>query len=185
MSATNAATPSGLNHELDAPPWLRVESTLMATANAIRAAYDHRLAALGLNLSQASLLAYIAEFGPVTQTRAAEHLGQGRAVTGSHVDKLQRVGVVERRPDPDDRRVWLVAVTAAGRALAERVADVDAVLRAELRAGIPRRDRQALAALLLSLQDNIRRSTNPTDGVAEDTPTNPTSSEPLENSENP
>lgn len=157
----NGGTPAGPGHELDAPPWLRVESTLMATANAIRAAYDQRLAPLGLTLSVASLLSYIRDFGPVTQTRAAEHLDQGRAVTGTQVDKLQALGLVQRLPDPDDRRVWRVAITDRGRALADRIADVDAVLRAELRDGISRSDRQALAGLLVRLQHNLHRSTVP------------------------
>ncbi|MEZ5296936.1 MAG: MarR family winged helix-turn-helix transcriptional regulator [Ilumatobacteraceae bacterium] len=160
MNATNAANGARGNptHELDAPPWRRVESTLMATASAIHAAYDQRLAGLGLTLSTASLLAYLAEFGPVTQTRCAEHLGQGRAVTGTQVDKLQSLGYVERRPDPTDRRVWLVSITDAGRDLAGRVADVDEGLRGEFREGISRTDRQTLAALLVRLQENINRS---------------------------
>lgn len=161
MAATNATSatngsPGAPTHELDAPPWLRVESTLMATANAIRDEYDVRLAPIGLTLSTASLLSYIGEFGPVSQTRAAEHLGQGRAVTGTQVDKLQALGLVERRPDPADRRVWLVAITDAGRELAAAVADIDAVLRTDLRAGISRSDRQTLAALLVRLHQNIR-----------------------------
>ncbi|MFP5486779.1 MAG: MarR family winged helix-turn-helix transcriptional regulator [Acidimicrobiia bacterium] len=161
-SSTNGERPTAPGHELDAPPWLRVESTLMATANAIRAAYDARLAPLGLNLSVASLLSYIRDFGPVSQTRAAEHLDQGRAVTGTQVDKLQALGLVDRLPDPDDRRVWLVAITDAGRSLADRIADVDAVLRAELRDGISRADRQALAGLLLRVQHNLRDTSRPT-----------------------
>jgi MarR family transcriptional regulator for hemolysin len=161
MTVTKSSpNPVAPGHELDAPPWLRVESTLMATANAIRAAYDARLAPLGLNLSAASLLAYIRDFGPVSQTRAAEHLDQGRAVTGTQVDTLQALGLVERLPDPDDRRVWRVATTDAGRELADRIADVDAVLRAELRDGISRADRQTLAGLLLRLQHNLHRSTD-------------------------
>jgi DNA-binding MarR family transcriptional regulator len=144
-----------LEHELDAPPWLRVESTLMATANAIRAAYDQRLAPLGLNLSVASLLAYICDYGPVSQTRAAEHLDQGRAVTGTHVDKLESLGLVERQPDPADRRVWLVAVTDDGRRLTSEIEAVDTVLRDELRSGISRAERQTLAGLLVRLQHNL------------------------------
>jgi DNA-binding MarR family transcriptional regulator len=175
MSVTKSGThvaPPG--HELDAPPWLRVESTLMATAHAIRSAYDARLAPLGLNLSVASLLAYIRDFGPVTQTRAAEHLDQGRAVTGTQVDKLQALGLVERLPDPDDRRVWRVAITDAGRALADRIDEVDTVLRAELRDGISRADRQTLAGLLVRLQHNLHRSTLTTRPHTEpDTDTDP------------
>jgi DNA-binding MarR family transcriptional regulator len=151
-------TEAGLSHELDAPPWLRVESTLMATANAIRAAYDQRLADLGLTLSLASLLAYIADFGPINQTRAAEHLGQGRAATGAQVDRLEGLGFVERRPDVADRRVWLIAITPAGTELAGSIADIDRVLRAELRAGISRADRQTLAATLIRLQQNLRQN---------------------------
>lgn len=156
---------TGPDHELDAPPWRRVESTLMATANAIRAAYDQRLAPLGLGLSVASLLAYIGEFGPVSQTRAAEHLGQGRAVTGTQVDKLQALGLVDRLPDPDDRRVWLVAITDAGRDMTARIAEVDAVLRRELRAGISRADRQTLAGLLLRLQHNLHATVSEHDAA--------------------
>jgi MarR family transcriptional regulator, transcriptional regulator for hemolysin len=149
----------GPSHELDAPPWLRVESTIMATAQGVREAYDARLAPSGLTLSLASLLAYIAEFGPVSQTRAAEHLGQGRAATGAQVDRLQELGLIERRPDVDDRRVWMVAVTRVGAVKAAEVAAVDAVLRSELRAGISRAERQQLAAVLVRLQHNIAAAT--------------------------
>jgi len=146
---------NGPGHELDAPPWLRVEMTLIGAANALRSAYDARLAPLGLTLSLASLLAYVAEFGPVTQTRAAEHLGQGRAATGAQVDRLEQLGHVERLPDPDDRRVWMVAITPSGRALVEQITEIDSVLRAELRAGISRTERQQLAAVLVRLQRNL------------------------------
>ncbi len=160
-TAGAAAAPPRPAHELDSPPWLRVESTLMSAAAAIRNAYDCRLAPLGLNLSQASLLAYICDFGPVSQTRAAAHLSQGRAVTGTQIDKLEASGLVERQPDPADRRVWLVAATPAGRELHASVADVDAVLRRELRVGISREERQALAALLVRLQQNLQPATPP------------------------
>jgi len=166
MAMTNAtSSAAGANgrpaHELDAPPWLRVESTLMSTANSIRAAYDDRLAPLGMTLSLASLLSYIADYGPINQTRAAEHLEQGRAVTGSQVDRLESLGFVERRPDPDDRRVWLLAITVSGTELAGSIAVIDRVLRAELRDGISRSERQALAGVLVRLQQNLHRSNTP------------------------
>jgi MarR family transcriptional regulator, transcriptional regulator for hemolysin len=142
-------------HELDAPPWLRVESTLMATARLVRTAFDARLAPLDLNLTQASLLGYIAEFGAATQTDLADHLGIGRAQIGSVIDRLQARGLVERQPRPDDRRVWLVAITDAGSEMAGRIAEVDAVLRAELRHGIGREERQALAWVMTRLQHNL------------------------------
>jgi len=142
-------------HELDSPPWLRVESTLMSTARLVRAAFDARLAPLDLNLTQASLLGYVSEFGATTQTDLADHLGIGRAAIGSVIDRLQSRGLVERQPRPDDRRVWLVAITPAGSDLAREVAEVDAVLRGELRHGIGREERQALAWVMTRLQQNL------------------------------
>lgn len=148
-------TSDSSGHELDAPPWLRVETTLMATARALRQAYDRRLEPLGLHLSQASLLAYVAEVGSQPQTRIAERLGLGRAATGSMVDALEARGLVRRGPDADDRRVWLVEITVEGKELADRVAAVDEELRGELRAGTTKEDRQQLAAILLRLQSNL------------------------------
>ncbi len=149
------------NNELDAPPWLRVESTLMATARLIRDAFDTRLKPLDLNLTQASLLAYVAEFGATSQTNLADQLGTGRAAMGTVIDGLERRELVERLPDPLDRRVWLVDVTDAGRTLAADIADVDEVLRAELRHGIGREERQALSWVLTRLQQNLHSAINP------------------------
>ena len=143
------------NNELDAPPWLRVESTLMATARLIRDAFDDRLKPLDLNLTQASLLAYVCDFGATNQTRLADRLGTGRAAIGTVIDQLERRGLVQRQPNPDDRRVWLVAITDAGRDLTTRVHDVDEVLRGELRHGIGREERQALSWVLTRLQQNL------------------------------
>jgi MarR family transcriptional regulator for hemolysin len=148
------------NNELDAPPWLRVESTLMATARLIREAFDARLKPLDLNLTQASLLAYVAEFGAITQTRLAEKMGTGRAAMGTVVDGLEKRGLIERHPDPDDRRVWRVDITSDGRELAARVVGVDEVLRGELRHGIGREERQALSWVLTRLQVNLQSAIN-------------------------
>lgn len=142
-------------HELDSPPWLRMESTLMATARLVRLAFDSRLAPLDLNLTQASLLGYVNEFGATTQTDLADRLGIGRAAIGSVIDRLQARGLVERQPRPDDRRVWLVAITDSGAELARQINDVDQVLRAELRHGLGREERQALAWVMTRLQQNL------------------------------
>ena len=144
-------------HELDAPPWQRVESTLMATSRAIRDAYDARFAHLDLNLTQAMLLVFLHEAGPLRQTQLAGQLGPGRAATGATVDLLERRGLVERQADPADRRAWLVTITQAGKERVEPINEIDRVLRAELRLDISRSERQQLAKLLLRLQANLAR----------------------------
>jgi DNA-binding MarR family transcriptional regulator len=146
---------TSLEHELDAPPWRRVESTLMATSRAIRRAYDLRLAEIGLNLSEAMLLSFVDQNGAMTQTQLADRLGMGRPATGAVVDALERRGLVERRRHATDRRVWLVAPTDAARGVADDIDIIDQKLRTQLRAGISRAERQALAQTLLRLQANL------------------------------
>ena len=143
------------SHELDAPPWLRVESTIMATARAIRQSYDQRFSDLDLNLSEASVLAYVAEHGALSQTQIAKSLGLGRAATGALIDALEDRALVQRQTDPDDRRVWLVEITIAGKELLEEVYVRDQILRKQLRNGITRQERQQLAAVLVRLGNNL------------------------------
>ena len=143
------------SHELDAPPWLRVESTIMATARAIRQSYDQRFSDLDLNLSEASVLAYVAEHGALSQTQIAKSLGLGRAATGALIDVLEDRALVQRQTDPDDRRVWLVEITIAGKELVEEVYVRDQILRKQLRNGITRQERQHLTAVLVRLGNNL------------------------------
>jgi len=158
--AQTAATVVG-NHELDAPPWRRFESTLMATSKSIRRAYDMRLEPIGLNLSEAALLAYVVEHGPLTQTQVAERIGMGRAPAGTIVDNLSKRQLLVRLPDESDRRVWLLSATPDGHEMAVHIAEVDRDLRAELREGLSRAERQALAETLVRLQSNLKTVLEP------------------------
>jgi DNA-binding MarR family transcriptional regulator len=129
----------------------------MATSRAIRQAFDAGYAALDLNLTQASVLAFLHESGPLRQTQLARRLGVGRAAMGTTVDQLERRGLVERQPDPDDRRAWHVTITQAGKDLVGPIQQIDEVLRAELRLDVSKAERQQLAKLLLRLQSNLAR----------------------------
>jgi len=137
------------------PSWQRFEIAIIATARELRAAFDERLAVLDINLSQASLLAYVTDFGSSTQTELAEMVGLGRAATGTMIDQLEQRGLLERLPDPSDRRVWLVAATPLGEGLVDDFYELDRGLRAEFRRGISRTDRHQLAELLDRLGSNI------------------------------
>ncbi len=140
------------------PAWRRVESSVLDTGRLIRAAYDHRFAGLGLNLTSASIVAYVRDYGPVSQTGIAAHLRIGKAATGSAIDKLVDRGVLERRSDPADRRVWQIALTDEGERFASAVVDLDGQLGAELRRDMSRDERQLLARMLSKLQANSRFS---------------------------
>lgn len=141
-------------HELDAAPWSRVEGTLMSTARAVRRAYDTAFAAIGVNLSEASILAHLQDGGPLTQTELARRIGTGRARMGAWIDGLQAKGAVTRESDLHDRRVWKIALTPAGQQLWEESARIDRTIRRQLRSGTTADDRAQLDALLMRIHHN-------------------------------
>ena len=51
-----------------------------------------------------------------SQAALAEAIGADKTRIIPPLDELQNRGYIERRPDPDDRRVRLLALTGAGRA---------------------------------------------------------------------
>lgn len=75
-------------------------------------------------------------------------------VTGL-VDRAERDGVVERRPDPDDRRVGRVWLTEKGRALIRTVIPMHDRQVHEMLAGLPREQRRDLRRLLGNLRDHL------------------------------
>jgi MarR family transcriptional regulator, transcriptional regulator for hemolysin len=141
-------------HELDAPPWSRVEGTLLTTARAMRQAYDRCMSHIGVNLTEASVLAHLGDGGPLTQVELARRIGTSRGHIGVQIDALEARGALERRPDPSDRRVWNVTLTPAGQELWRKTIEVDQYVRKVLRAGTSADDRRRLDNLLEIIHRN-------------------------------
>jgi len=69
----------------------------------------------------------------------------------NRVDRLSARGLVERSPDPDDRRGVIVRLTPDGKATVDGAFEALLDAERELLADLPERDRQRLAALLRTL----------------------------------
>lgn len=69
------------------------------------------------------------------------------------VDRAERDGIVERRPDPSDRRLTRVFLTTRGRRLADRAAARHAEIAEEILAPLAPQEREELRRLLGRLRD--------------------------------
>jgi DNA-binding MarR family transcriptional regulator len=89
---------------------------------------------------------------PGSQLELAHHLGIDRTVMTYLLDDLESAGLIERRPDPADRRARRIVATTTGRELLD---GLDRQLRAaehHVLAGLDTaEDRQAFRALLRQL----------------------------------
>jgi DNA-binding MarR family transcriptional regulator len=111
--------------------------------------------ALDLSFVRVKALLRIAEGGPVSQRSLAPTLGTDATYVTVAVDELERRGLVERRPDPDDRRCKVLTVTARGAADAAQAGQILARPPAPL-AALPVADLAALASLLEPLAQRVR-----------------------------
>ncbi|NGO09827.1 MarR family transcriptional regulator [Streptomyces sp. HC44] len=108
--------------------------------------YEDAAAEHALTGAQARLLSLLS-LEPLPMRRLAQKLKcEPSNVTGI-VDRLESRGLVERRPDPGDRRVKLAAVTEEGRRVARGLRDSLDFAREPL-AGLSREERLALRDLL-------------------------------------
>ena len=67
-----------------------------------------------------------------TQAALAEAIGADKTRIIPTLDELQAKGHIERRPDPDDRRVRLLAITESGREVKDRGAGAHPARRGAL-----------------------------------------------------
>src|SRR6516164_5330518 len=77
---------------------------------------DRRLSEHGASLWNWVLLKEAANAEGASQRELAQHMRIEPPTLVRHLDKLADEGLVERRPDPDDRRIVRVVVTEAGHA---------------------------------------------------------------------
>ena len=98
------------------------------------------------------VLASAARGKPGSQLELAHHLGVDRTVMTYLLDDLEKAGLIERHPDPRDRRARHIVATASGR---ERLDYLDRRMQAaelHVLAGLDsEEDRRAFRALLFRL----------------------------------
>jgi DNA-binding MarR family transcriptional regulator len=138
----------------DLPSWL-----LTQTAN-----HAHRLLADGFSAVQARgyhyrLLATLDRFGPASQAELGRRSGIHVSDMVATINELAERDLVERAPDPSDRRRNIISLTAAGKRQLRRLEKQLADCQDQLLAPLSPEDRQRLTDLLTRLLDHHNRRT--------------------------
>ena len=90
-------------------------SSFLETADAVEARLEAAVAPMGLSLAKLGLLHHLAEAKePLPLSELAQHQNCVRSNITQLVDRLEKEGLVRRRPDPQDRRSVRAALTPAG-----------------------------------------------------------------------
>jgi DNA-binding MarR family transcriptional regulator len=126
---------------------MRVARGLRQRGAAVTAPWD-------LAPHQARALRVVARHGEVRPGRIAAHLRVAPRSVTDVIDALEERGLVERAPDPDDRRATVVTLTASGR---RHVDEIDVARRTDAHSffsQLSERDRATLRRILATLDED-------------------------------
>jgi DNA-binding MarR family transcriptional regulator len=109
----------------------------------------------GLEPGWHDVLATLRRTGPPYRLRPTEFssaLMLTSSGTTKRLDRLEQAGLIERAPDPDDRRSILITLTHVGRELIDSVTDAHLANEQRLLSALSEAERTRLADLLRKLQ---------------------------------
>lgn len=139
-------------------PQTSVAFLLHDVARRFRQRFDERARDLGVTRQQWRALMHLARRPAVTQAELADVLDVERITLCRMIDRLTEAGLVERRGDPADRRVWRLHLTPGADAVVRRLATIGHELEEEALRCMSEGERAQLHADLIHLRDAL--STN-------------------------
>ncbi|WP_020662904.1 MarR family winged helix-turn-helix transcriptional regulator [Amycolatopsis benzoatilytica] len=110
--------------------------------------FAERVEELGLSPAQTGLLRVIARRPGESQQALAAELGTPATRLVALVDGLERRGLIERRRNPQDRRLYAVFLSDQGEEMMRTLAKIGAAHEDELMAALSAEERTVLRGLL-------------------------------------
>ena len=100
---------------------LNTYTKLMRAAESITARTHQHLSAKGLTISQFGVLEALCHLGPLSQKKIGQKILRSSGNITMVVDNLEKRGLVVRRSDKADRRVFIVHLTDEGNKLIRHI----------------------------------------------------------------
>jgi MarR family transcriptional regulator for hemolysin len=127
-------------------------------ARLLRTYADHAARRFGMTRAKWAVLARLDRFEGLKQTELAEMLDLQPITLTRLLDGLADNGLIERRPDPDDRRAKRLYLTPSARPLLERLTDLGEDLMATALAGLDAAEVEAVLGNLTTVKENLRKA---------------------------
>lgn len=124
---------------------------LQSAARTVARAYDEALRPVDLTNGQFSLLMSLARDQPFTMGELAPRLRIDRTTLTAYLKPLERRGLVEVIPNPDDGRSRLIALTNQGRKLLSKAVPLWESVQHELTSIVPAQDLEMMKIVLRNL----------------------------------
>ncbi len=121
----------------------------------MRLAFQQRLEGSSLTLAQGRALVYASRHEGIRQVDLADLLEVQPITLARLIDQLEALGLVERRPDPTDRRAYQVFLTASAAPQLAAIDQVIVAIRADALRGLDQQQADILYAALRTMRENL------------------------------
>jgi MarR family transcriptional regulator for hemolysin len=128
---------------------------LTKVSRRIRTVFNQQVTAHGLTYPRARALFRLAKKQNMTQTELACELELEQATLVRLLDRMEENGLIERRPDPGDRRAKLIALTPHGEEQADFVRSIADRIRDQIFEGIDLGELHGAVNLMERIAANI------------------------------
>ncbi len=118
--------------------------------------FDARARSKGITRAQWRVLISLSRVDGPTQTELADLLDVERITLCRMVDRLAEAGLVERRADPSDRRVWRLHLTDKAAPLVDELSHIANEMEENILSPLSAAQRAQLTELLTIVRDHIR-----------------------------
>jgi MarR family transcriptional regulator for hemolysin len=135
-------------------------------ARMLRTLADQEVRKFGMTRAQWAVLARLQRHEGLKQSELAEILDLQPITLTRLIDRLADNGLIERRPDPSDRRAKRLFLTAAAKPLMDRLSGLGGDLMTRVLDGIPAEQTAATLGQLEAMKENLRRALQGRDEAA-------------------
>jgi len=136
-------------------PLYSVGFLLSDSARMLRRIFNMRVAPMDLTQAQWRGLAYLSRNEGLNQVSLADLMEVQPITVARLIDKLVSAGLVERRPDPKDRRAQLLFLTDKATPLLTRMSEVGEATNAIALSGFSPEEVETLLSLLSRIRSNL------------------------------
>ena len=131
---------------------------LAETSRTLRRHFDRRASVLGVTTAQWRALAWLGHEPGLKQVELAERLDVEPITAGRIIDRLEESGLVERQPDPVDRRVGRLALTEKAMPIFERLGSIAEEMAERAFEGLSMQQIEEIRGRLARIRENVSRA---------------------------
>ena len=151
------------------PAKREIAFNIMDVARMLRTYADQQARQFGISRAQWTVLVRLDRSEGLKQSELAEILDLQPISLTRLLDRLAENGLIERRPDPNDRRANRLYLKPAARPLLIELADLGQELMETVLEGLDDKANERLLRDLTTMKDNLRNAINSSDGAQQTT----------------